>query len=404
MEMGKILSSLLLFLLTGITPSWAQVTFPAGTNLCDTIPWKLVWFDEFEGTAINKDKWFTFLDDNNWDAKGVVVPPASRESRTMNRGVNFMDANVTVSGGTCKLTAKYQPNTWMGSFKRYTSGLIKAKESGVNKPMYFNQGKFEIGARITKAKRTWAAYWLWQGGGHPGGDSEIDIFEYMPTGNANENTYSLHGWNRPGTSKETTVTGTFTYNNIDAWHTYTCEWDSNFVRIYMDDQLRFEGSRYTLANTPGASSGCKPVPGAVYSADVYKAFPFADEYMSLICSMDYRSNVRSRMPDGVFEIDYVRVYQRVPQQRLKDLCSSVTGPGRMRPGTQATFYASIGEGSFQDWALSPGLRVVAKGTANGQPYITVKSTVAGKAWITAIVQGKPRGCPNAELQVVIGAF
>jgi hypothetical protein len=87
----------------------AQVTFPTGTNLCETTPWKLVWYDEFDGAAINTNKWFTFLDDNNWGPNGVIVPPISQESRTMNRGANFLDANVTVSNGTCKLTAKYQP-------------------------------------------------------------------------------------------------------------------------------------------------------------------------------------------------------------------------------------------------------------------------------------------------------
>ena len=400
---GKLLSGIC-FLVAAGNDIPAQTTFPAGTSLCDSTPWKLVWYDEFSGTAINTDKWFTFLDDNNWSGGLVTVPPVSQESRAMNRGANFMDANVTVSDGTCKLTAKYQPNTWLGSYKRYTSGLIKAKESGVNKPMYFNQGKFEIRARVTKAKRSWAAYWLWQGGGHRGGDSEIDIFEYMPTGNADENTYSLHGWNRPGTSRETTVTGTFAYNNIDAWHIYTCEWDSNFVRIYMDNQLKFEGSRYILIGSSGTSSGCQPVPGAAYTDDADKAFPFADEYMSLVCSMDYRSNVRSRMPDGVFEIDYVRVYQRIPQHRLKDLCSYVTGPEHVRMYASATFYAGVGEGNFTEWAVSPRLQILEKGIADGQPYITVQGVAEGNAWVTAIVRGKPRSCPNAQLQVSIASF
>lgn len=380
----------------------AQVVFPAGTNLCESTPWKLVWYDEFDGTAINTDKWFTFLDDANWDDYGVIVPPVSQGSRTMNRASNFMDANVTVSGGTCKLTAKYQPNTWINSYKQYTSGLIKARKTGDNVPMFFNRGRFEMRARITRAKKSWAAYWLWQGGGHPGGDSEIDIFEYMPTNNVNENTFSLHGWNRPGTSGETTVTGTFSYNNIDLWHVYTCEWDNNFVRIYMDNQLKFQGSRYTLAGAPGTSSGCQPLAGTAYVEDVNKAFPFADESMSLICSMDYRKNVRSRRPDAVFEIDYIRVYQRTPQSDLKDLCSYVNGPGRIGLNAPATYYASVGEGKFSEWAVSPGLQILATGIADDRPYITVKSVAKGEAWITAIIGGKPYGCPNkAQLQVIM---
>ncbi len=398
----------------------AQVTFPAGTNLCESTPWKLVWHDEFDGTSLDNNKWYTFSDDNNWSPQGTIyVPPINVEGRRGNM-VNYLDANVTVSNGSCKLSAKYEPNNILGSYQNFSSGYIKARliENGLNHLQYFNKGKFEIKAKLPKVKNVWATFWLWVGGVSaegPGG-SEIDMFEYMPgsTNELNTNTFTLHGWNRgpgwPVSPNSTADHATFNVNNIDSWHIYSCEWDENFVRLYVDGVLQLTRTRYKQANGLGGyfeTASCVPTEGVTYYKDpmATATFPFPDEYLSLICSLDYRSELEwaAGEPTRVFEIDYVRVYQRTPQPNLKDLCSSVSGPSNICLNVPTTYYASVGEGTFNNWTVSSNVQVLSTGISiQGQPYITVKGIANNPAWIVANVQGSPPSCAPSQLQITVG--
>lgn len=406
---------LLLSVMIGLIRVNAQVTFPAGTNLCETTPWKLVWYDEFDGTSIDNSKWFTFLDDGNWGPNGVIVPPISQGSRTMNRGSNFTDANVVVSSGTCKLIAKYQPNTWINSTKLYTSGLIKARKNDANgnsTPMYFNKGKFEMRARISKAEKIWAAYWLWAGGNSsygPGG-SEIDMFEYMPINNSetSTNSFGFHGWDRgPGwpVSPDCTSDGnTFEMTNIDSWHIYSCEWDQNFVRLYIDGVLKFVKDRYKIqVGTAYMSTGvCTPSQGITYYNDpqVTATFPYPDEYLSFICSMDYRDNIGPGQPDRNFEIDYIRIYQRTPQPDLHDVCGAISGPTQICANNVNTTYTYTGDAIALGgtWQVSPNLSIVSS-TNNS---VTVKRTYATSDGATISIANPSVYCPSTSISIITG--
>jgi len=394
----------------------AQVTFPAGTNLCETTPWKLVWDEEFNQNALDANKWVTFSEDGDWDANGNLYnPPISTQPRQGTK-VNYLQQNVVVGNGTCKLIAKYQPNTWYNSTKDFSGGYIKSihKNNGNTQVQYFQRGRFEIRARISQAKKLSATFWLWKGGSAPGyapQGSEIDIYEYQPD---NDNTsgdnslndirFTLHGWQRPSSPNNSTSDQSHVAVNVGNWHTYACEWDANFVRLYVDGILQVTKQRYSKliggVSVPG--DGCNPVAGTTYYNDYLATFPFAEETMSLVASLDYLHDFDggAGTPDRTYEIDYIRVYQRTPQSDLHEICGTINGPTQICADNVATTYTYNGDG-FADgngtWQVSSNLSIVSSSNTS----ITVKRLFAVQTATISVVNPNMY-CPSNTISINTG--
>ncbi len=103
-----------LLLCTGIA-SFAQngqlppVTFTPGQNICDYEPWKLVFYDNFNGTQLNPP-WIRFNswlgmpggDHEDWQEGRFVLPHNSIQK----------DENVMVSNGNAKLQMRRELSSW----------------------------------------------------------------------------------------------------------------------------------------------------------------------------------------------------------------------------------------------------------------------------------------------------
>lgn len=277
----------------------AQTTFPAGTSLCDTGSWKMVWHDEFDGAGLDASKWYTWTP--SWNPKTQRQDTFARTAYTRRgSGVLYVDSNVYVSDGTCKLVARYQPTQWIAENdtggsdtvrKDYVSGLIHTWARS------FGPGRFEIRCRLPEAKKdVHATFWIW-------GDAnrnEIDFFEWY--GKKHRNTSVVHFWGKEGERHD----GDIFRFNASGWHTYTCDWDHNFIRLYIDGDLKYTFRRYKGRYR----DDCHPKNGKTFSLN-----PAALDDMEtgqLIVSLD--ADRKKKIPAGetrTMEIDYIRVYERI---------------------------------------------------------------------------------------------
>ncbi len=169
-----------------------------------------VWFDNFDGTALNASNWAY---DNNVHVNGEVQ--------------QYTTNNVAVSGGTLKITARRET---VNGYP-FTSGRIFTK--GLRS---FTYGKIVARMRMPVGDGYWPAFWMmgenidtvgWPGNG------ELDIMENI--GYSNWVSGALHG---PGYWGAGSVGGRHDLpagQSISGWHTYAVEWDPTYIKWLIDD-------------------------------------------------------------------------------------------------------------------------------------------------------------------------
>jgi len=154
-----------------ILPIILFLAFPAARAVSQEQPgWKLVFHDEFDSAALNRDKW---MDAYPWGRSICSTGELCYYSPGANYG--FADGALTLYTRKESIRAKAieyeaddkalcdnRPN--LRTFE-YTSGMIYSKQE-------FLYGYFEIRFRVSKGRGLWPAFWLY------GSDSdEIDVFE-----------------------------------------------------------------------------------------------------------------------------------------------------------------------------------------------------------------------------------
>ena len=258
--------------------------------------WKLVWNDEFdyEGQP-NPEIWrhengFVRNNEDQW------YQPEN---------ANCKDGVLTISG---ELEHRPNPTYVIGSnnwktkreYIRYTAASVNTRGK-----KEFQYGRFEVRAKIPTAKGAWPAIWTlgvdmpWPSNG------EIDIMEYYqiedkPHILAN----AAWGGDRPGNAQWNTQTipfGHFTEkdaNWADKFHIWRMDWDEEAIRLYLDDELLNET---LLKDTKNGSHG------------QFKN-PFMQPHYILL-NLAIGGNNGGKIDDSAFpmryDIDYVRVYQKV---------------------------------------------------------------------------------------------
>ncbi len=218
----------------------AAVSKPNGTA------WVCRFADEFNGSAIDGTKW--------------VAQRTALSGLSGGEADCWVDSpnNISVASGTLRLTSRKEAAPFMCDsphgryYTPYSSGSVSTRGKFVQ-----TYGRWQIRAKFPNVKVTGShsALWLYPRD-HTYGDwpasGEIDIAEYftrlpdrvIPVIHYN----ALGRSNRTLTNKKCLV--------ADAWnfHTYTAEWTTSTIRIWIDSRLCVD---HTI-NARGALTGAAP--------------------------------------------------------------------------------------------------------------------------------------------------
>ena len=185
----------------------------------------LVWSDEFNGDALDPEKWFF----ETGDGSEYGIPGWGN-----NELEYYLPDNAQLEDGLLKIEAREES---VGRFD-YTSARINTRDR-----FAFRYGKVEARMRLPGGQGIWPAFWLlaqdspygiWPASG------EIDIMEGYNLGVFGKN--SIIGTIHYGTSfPDDWVFDTASYlvpaNAQEEFHNYAVEWDADEIRFYVDDVL-----------------------------------------------------------------------------------------------------------------------------------------------------------------------
>ncbi|WP_288878850.1 T9SS type A sorting domain-containing protein [Pedobacter panaciterrae] len=366
-----------------------SASIPAGRAMCDETPYKMVFNDDFDGSALSP-QWLTFYswsgmdggDNENW--VGARCGPDFNSIKKV--------SNILVTGGICKLFLKHDPgiswtcDTCTTTFSRNLSSAVIAlpfrnPANTINKG--FNSGKFEAKMRFPTWNGSWCAFWLQYGGQV----NEIDMVETYGgrasapffTGERTRASYSTYSWkpdpNPYGMPKNYVLGYQYPkqswvdwvmHRNFqqDLWHVYTCEWDSARIKTYVDFELVNTVWKYYTDFGFGGflfrfPSTCVTPLSVPYN--ITKGFPYNN---SSNCQLRLESKFEDDFDEsglsgpghtmGSMDVDYVRIWQRHPEaDNHTEICSSsatISGPDTLCGNSSYSVPIELeGKG---DWSFS----------------------------------------------------
>ncbi|MDR1645720.1 MAG: glycoside hydrolase family 16 protein [Tannerellaceae bacterium] len=237
--------------------------------------YELTWNDEFDNDKNrlpDPDVWYFETGDHGW---------GNNELQNYVVGVDGLDTCASVSGGTLKIIAKKKGG--------------KVISIRMNSETSWTYGYFEARLKLPQGKGTWPAFWMLpQNRWSWPGDGEIDIMEevgYRP--NWVSSSVHCQAYNHAiGTGK----TGEQYVETAESqFHVYAVEWTDDYIRGFVDGNMHLEFRNDKKGNKD------------TWPFDV----PF---YLKLNLAWGgnwggYEGVDESKLP-AVYEIDYVRVYQR----------------------------------------------------------------------------------------------
>lgn len=299
---------------------------PAGTQLCDTTAWQLVFSDDFNGTDVDRSKWHTYgvwegKEDDNWE-----------EARWGPGGARFQiyeDSNVVVKDGICHLRMFKKDAAWKcPSCKEQRTAPYTSGELCSYYIAQFTYGRFEARIKHPTFTKAHSTFWLWAGGPGPEGQPEFDITEAYgnpfwktPFSGYNNrfNNYSIHYWGinyKPHYEKMQRYPAQHyinyvlnNYHRQDEWHTYTMEWEPASVSFFLDGVLMKRYDKYLSKS--GKSAPCT-IDSSGSTWKIPEWFPPLSGGCNIRLTLGIDENVAAQQQGfvGEMEIDYVRVWQR----------------------------------------------------------------------------------------------
>lgn len=228
---------------------------------CLSEHWKLVWADEFSGASYDTTNWMPEIYTNNGELQTYTHSPE----------------NIQVNDGQLHLIAKDEETNG------YTSGRLITRNK-----FSFKYGRVEGRMKVPQTRGSFPAFWMlganikeipWPTCG------EIDIMEHI---NSENKFYGTVHWDNGGH----TLQGSNLVSNAALYHTFSTEWDSTRIRIYLDGFQYYEH---------------------VISAANSTLDEFTKPYFLLL---NHAVAGWADVPDNTsvfpssFDIDYVRVYQK----------------------------------------------------------------------------------------------
>lgn len=280
----------------------------------------LVWSDEFNTNTLG----------TNWNVE-VTEAPYNNELEAYTANPD----NVSITGGNLVITARRED---YGS-RAFTSGRVNSLHK-----VAFTHGKIEARIKMPRlADGLWPAFWMmgddfdqvnWPKCG------EIDILEMgskeAQIADATASTVSgaIHWGESISNPQHYTPGGkTLDQDLTEGYHTYTCLWDNDYIRFYVDN-----------SNEPYFEATIKK--GFSRSAYFHKPYFII---LNLAVGGDYTGITN---PEGItalpadgseakMYVDYVRIYQKKDQHNI------TTGIKGVARGTRTT------DGKWYDISGSP---------------------------------------------------
>ena len=266
---------------------------PQGGELANPPPvtsstWELVWEDDFSGDSLNASNWDIQTGNGGPDLPGWG-----------NNELQFYQAdNLSVADGLLTIEARADDSN--PGFD-YTSGRIRTQGK-----FDFTYGRVEGRIKVPSGQGLWSAFWLLgtdtSAYGGWAAKGEIDILEkYLPGFFSS----ALHyGGEFP---QNEFVTGSFdAFDVADEFHTYAVEWDSRYIRFFVDGENFYTINSDTFYSYYYKNSSEGFVEGGTSA-------PFDGDH-HIILNLAVGGNLPGD-PDGTtvfpaqMQVDYVRVYQ-----------------------------------------------------------------------------------------------
>jgi beta-glucanase (GH16 family) len=243
--------------------------------------YSLIWSDEFNGSSLDTNKWS--YQNGTWNGSSVQNC--------------YTPDNTSVSGGSLKITSRYEPSYACFSQTRdFTSGFVQTKDK-----VSWTYGYFEARIKMPASNSTWPAFWMspqtatygsWPSSG------EIDIFEAKgyDTSQVKANAHwGLSSSNKQQRSKAVSV------DSITNWHLYGLEWEEGILKFYLDGVLY-----HTITNFSSPNATTDPGP---FNIPFYLRLNMAVGGTYLEAPHNDANNNLGEFP-AVMEVDYVRVYEK----------------------------------------------------------------------------------------------
>jgi len=176
--------------------------------------WRLVWHDEFDGTALDTTKWVRETGGNGWGNAELEYYTNRVENARVANGYLVIEARREAFGN-----------------RAYTSARLKTQGFGA-----WQYGRIEARIQIPRGQGLWPAFWMlgdniaqvgWPGCG------EIDIMENIGKEPARVHA-TVHG---PGYSGANGVTSSYDLRTgafADTFHVFAVEWQPGAIQWYVD--------------------------------------------------------------------------------------------------------------------------------------------------------------------------
>ena len=307
----------------GSASSWKPVAVSAteqkraeAHTKADTTQYQLVWSDEFDSGSTPDTRDWAF-------EKGFV---RNQELQW------YQQANATIANGLLVLEGRKEsvknPNYEAGSsdwkknrqYSEYTSASMNT--CGKHD---FTYGRLEVRAQIPTASGAWPAIWTlgyeWGGDDHWPHSGEVDLLEYYAGA-----THANFCWGGDGawTDVWNSRTQPLSYwTSLDGkwqtnFHTWRMDWDSESIKLYIDDELVAINKNQNSYDKYGDTAGRNP---------------FINRSHYILLNLAMGSNAGGVDADQLpfrYLIDYVRVYQK-PGQTHSNRGTTETTTGIAEP-------------------------------------------------------------------------
>ena len=258
--------------------------------------YELVWADEFDREGAPDPKNWTF-------EEGFVRNNESQWYQKDN--AKCQDGMLYITG---REEIKRNPNYVKGStdpaetkFIEYTSSSLTTRGRH-----QWTMGRFVMRAKIPHGEGMWPAFWTVGEHGEWPSCGEIDIMEYYQGKLlANVASGTSQRWNANWNGKSVTAKSLGGDKWLNEFHIWRMDWDTESIRLYVDDQLLNETR---LSETKNANPKWGP------------SNPFHHPHyliVNLALGGDNGGVMENAKLPAEYVIDYVRVYQREADQKFQ---------------------------------------------------------------------------------------